>query len=79
MPPSDTETSKIKVEDMMQADGVKPSSREIQAVADDYYELITWKSYRSGFSRMFRDMISIRILHFQGSCFGTLFLQSLTI
>ena len=54
MPPSDTETSKIKVEDMMQADGVKPSQKEIQAVADDYYELITWKSYRSGFSRMFR-------------------------
>ena len=54
MPPSDTETSKIKVEDMMQADGVKPSQKTIKAVADDYYELITWKSYRSGFSRMFR-------------------------
>jgi hypothetical protein len=54
MNPGDNETSKIKVEDMMLADGIKPSQREIKAVADDYYELITWKSYRSGFSRMFR-------------------------
>jgi hypothetical protein len=54
MPPSDNETSRVKIEDMMALDGVKPSKKEIQAVADDYYELITWKSYRSGFSRMFR-------------------------
>lgn len=48
------ETDKIKIEDMMAKDGIKISQKEIETVASDYYDLITWKSYRSGFTRQFR-------------------------
>lgn len=54
MNPQDSETSKIKVEDMMARDGLKLTDKEIIAVGLDYQDLITWKSYRSGFTRQFR-------------------------
>jgi hypothetical protein len=50
----DFETDKIKIEDMLAKDGIKISQKEIETVASDYTELITWKSYRQGFARQFR-------------------------
>jgi len=54
MNPSEMETDKIRVEDMLSKDGIKIPQKEIEAVANDYTDLITWKSYRSGFTRQFR-------------------------
>ena len=50
----DYETDKIKVEDMLKKDGISISQKEIETVASDYTDLITWKSFRSGFTRQFR-------------------------